>query len=370
MLEIGTRLGRYEIRAKLGDGGMGEVYLTHDTKLNRKVAVRILRSDVASDRSRISRFVQEAKAASALNHPNIITIYEIDETDAAHFIAIEFIGGETLGARVKRGHLKLGEVLEVAIQATSALAAAHEAGIVHRDIKPENVMLRHDGIVKVLDFGLAKLTEPAATDFVDSEAPTTVAIKTEPGMVMGTAVYMSPEQARGLPVDARSDIFSLGVLIYEMVARRRPFEGEDRIDVLASILGDKEPPPLARYRSEAPAELDRIVQKALAKHREDRYQSAKDLLIDLRQLKKRLELDAEIERTMPPQMVEIQRSGSVSATARTVPTEEAKAKSTATSSAEYLVNQFKLHKLAAMIALAALALVIVGAGFWYFKHSP
>jgi len=367
-LTTGTRLGRYEIRSKLGEGGMGEVYLAQDTKLNRKVALKILPAAVGSDRSRMSRFVQEAKAASALNHPNIITIYEIDVTDAAHFIAIEFVDGETLRARVKRARMNLSEVLEVAIQATSALAAAHEAGIVHRDIKPENLMLRHDGIVKVLDFGLAKLTEPAITDFVDSEAPTSIAIKTEPGTVMGTAIYMSPEQARGLPVDARSDIFSLGVLIYEMVARRLPFEGEDRIDVLASILSDKEPPPLARYLSEAPPELDRIVQKALARRCEDRYQSAKDLLIDLRQLKKRLELDAEIERTVPPQMVEIP-------TARAIPSPVVTANgTTATSTAKLgtasIANQVKALKFGATIMLCLLALVIAIAGFWYFKSRP
>ena len=216
----GTKLGRYEIRSKLGEGGMGEVYLAQDTKLDRKVALKILPSDVAADRNRMSRFVQEAKAASALNHPNIITIYKIDQTGSVHFIATEFIDGETLRECMRNASMKLGDVLDVATQIASALSAAHTAGIVHRDIKPENVMLRSDGIVKVLDYGLAKLTDRLPPESVDNEAPTRTAINTEPGVVMGTAIYMSPEQARGLQVDARTDIFSLGVLIHEMVRTR------------------------------------------------------------------------------------------------------------------------------------------------------
>src|SRR5438094_6299970 len=220
---------------------MGEVYLAQDTKLDRKVALKILPAEVAAHPDRIRRFVQEAKAASALNHPNIITIHEIDETDSINFIATEFIDGETLRERMQNAPTKLAEVLEVAAQVTSALSAAHAAGIVHRDIKPENIMLRRDGIVKVLDFGLAKLTERLQTELVDTEASTRAAVKTDPGVVMGTVVYMSPEQVRGLQVDARTDIFSLGVLIYEMVAGRPPFEGSNRSEIVAAILSDKEP---------------------------------------------------------------------------------------------------------------------------------
>ena len=255
----GTKFGRYEIRAQIGAGGMGEVYLAQDTKLDRKVALKILPAGVAADRGRMGRFVQEAKAASALNHPNIITIYEIEQFDSVNFIAIEFIDGNTLRERMRNAPMRLGEMLDVAAQIASALAAAHVACIVHRDIKPENVMLRPDGIVKVLDFGLAKLTEPLPPDSVDTQAPTSV--KTDPGTVVGTALYMSPEQARGLPVDARTDIFSLGILVYEMVAGRLPFEGSNVNEVMASILSDKEPPPLARYSTEVPAELERIVAK-------------------------------------------------------------------------------------------------------------
>src|SRR5947199_4496571 len=203
-LVAGTTLGRYEIRAPLGAGGMGEVYLALDTKLDRKVALKILPAEVAAHRDRMKRFVQEAKAASALNHPNIITIYEIDDTGSGHFIATEFIDGETLRQHLRSTPLKLGGVLDIAGQIASALSAAHTAGIVHRDIKPENNMLRRDGIVKVLDFGLAKLTEKPGTE-VDTNAPTVAKVTTDPGTVMGTASYMSPEQARGQKVDARTD---------------------------------------------------------------------------------------------------------------------------------------------------------------------
>src|SRR5712691_1484588 len=213
----GKRLGRYEIRSQLGAGGMGEVYLAQDTKLDRQVALKILPADVAAHPDRMKRFVQEAKAASALNHPNIVTIHEIGSSPTVregsstsaetHFIATEFIDGETLRERMRSVSIKLGEALDVAIQIARALAAAHAAGIIHRDIKPENVMVRRDGIVKVLDFGLAKLSEPPAVaggSSVDTEAATRALIKTNPGVVMGTASYMSPEQARGLQVDART----------------------------------------------------------------------------------------------------------------------------------------------------------------------
>src|SRR2546425_5404228 len=237
-LSSGTKLGRYEIRSKIGEGGMGEVYLAKDTKLDRKVALKILPAEVASHHDRMRRFVQEAKAVSALNHPNILTIHEIDESDTGHFIATEFIDGETLRERMRKGPLNVSEALDIATQIASALAAAHAAGIVHRDIKPENVMLRHDGIVKVLDFGLAKLTDRAPAELIDTEAPTRANVKTDPGVVMGTAIYMSPEQARGLPVDSRTNIFSLSVVLYEMIAGRLPFEGANRKEIMASVLSD------------------------------------------------------------------------------------------------------------------------------------
>jgi serine/threonine-protein kinase len=289
VLAPGTKLGRYEIRSQLGAGGMGEVYLAEDTRLDRKVALKILAKDLASDPDRMKRFVQEAKAASALNHPNIITIYEIDQTDSTPFIATEFIEGSTLRERMRVQALAVGEVLNVAIQIASALAAAHANGIVHRDIKPANIILRSDGIAKVLDFGIAKLIERGSQEWVDSEALTSP-IKTDSGVVMGTAIYMSPEQARGHQVDARTDIFSLGVVIYELLTGHLPFEGSSVYEIIAAILSDREPPPLG-YSREVPAELERIVSKALRKNRDERYQTIKDLLLDLQSLKQQLEFE-------------------------------------------------------------------------------
>src|SRR6266545_2200175 len=218
----GATLSHYRIVSQLGAGGMGEVYLAQDTKLDRKVALKILPADVAAHPDRMKRFVQEAKAASALNHPNIITIYEIEQIDSMNFIATEFIDGETLRERMRIAAMKLSEVLDVAIQTASALSTAHAAGIVHRDIKPDNIMVRRDGIVKVLDFGLAKLT-PTDALALDTQAATKPMIQTEPGRVMGTVAYMSPEQVRGLDLDARTDIWSLGVVLYEMLAGQAPF---------------------------------------------------------------------------------------------------------------------------------------------------
>ena len=345
---------------------MGEVYLAEDTKLNRKVALKILPEELASKRHRMQRFVQEAKAASALNHPNIITIYEIDETDSRHFMALEFIDGQTLRNRMRYSEMKIDQVLDVAIQTARALSAAHEAGIVHRDIKPENIMIRRDGIVKVLDFGLAKLTEATPTSEVDTEALTSAAL-TEPGQIIGTTTYMSPEQARGREVDSRTDIFSLGILIFEMVAQCLPFEGSNKTEILASILSDKATPPLARYSREAPNELERIVQKALAKERDQRYQSAKDLLIDLRQLRKRLEVEAELERTTADRSIvpsEVVTHAPHTAQASSAP------QTRPTSSAEYIVDQVKSHKRGALITLGIILVAVLAVGsFLYFKST-
>src|SRR4030095_7887225 len=279
----GDFVSHYKIHSKIGAGGMGEVYLATDTLLERKVALKVLPGDVTSSGHRIRRFLQEAKAASSLNHPHIITIHEVGEANSTWFIATEFIEGETLREAIKRTPLKIGRAIEISIQVASALAAAHEVNIVHRDIKPENIMLREDGYVKVLDFGLAKLMKQSV---LNPEASTMV--NTADGIVLGTLSYMSPEQARGLEVDARTDIWSLGVVLYEMVTGRPPFEGTTMSDVLASLL-DREPSPVARYSPEVPTDLERIIKKALAKNPEARYQTAKDLLIDLRGLKHELE---------------------------------------------------------------------------------
>jgi eukaryotic-like serine/threonine-protein kinase len=290
-LTVGTKLGRYEIRSQLGVGGMGKVYLAQDTRLDRKVALKILPDEVAADPDRMKRFVQEAKATSGLNHPNIITIYEIDQTDSTPFIATEFIEGSTLRERMRVQPLPIAEVLNVAVQIAGALAAAHANGIVHRDIKPENIIVRSDGIAKVLDFGLAKLTGQGSPEPVDSNAPTRDHFKTDSGVVMGTAIYMSPEQARGHQVDARTDMFSLGVVIYELLTGHLPFEGSGIYEIMAAILSDRESPPLSRYSREVPAELERMVSKALRKNRDERYQTIKDLLLDLQSLKQQLEFE-------------------------------------------------------------------------------
>lgn len=291
--ESGSRLGRYVIKRQLGSGGMGEVYLAEDQQLERTVALKFLPADFANDKERMRRFVLEAKAAAALNHPNIAHIYEIGEVNGTNFIAMECVDGKTL-RHLMRESMTVGNILDLAIQVASALVAAHASGVIHRDIKPENIVVRPDGYAKVLDFGLAKLTEKRGGT---SESSTIV--NTDPGVVMGTARYMSPEQARGLTVDERTDIFSLGVVIYEMAAGRPPFEATTGSDTIALIL-NKEPPPLARFSREVPAELERIVLKALAKNCEERYQSVKDLLIDLKHLKEELEFEIKLERSSSP----------------------------------------------------------------------
>src|SRR4030095_10067771 len=284
-LAPGDCLGGYQVRSQLGVGGMGEVYLAHDTRLDRRVALKILPPDVADNRERMLRFVQEAKAASALNHPNILTIYEIGSDGPTNFIASEFVEGEPWRQLIRKDEpLQLSLVLEFAIQTAAALSAAHAANIVHRDIKPENIMRRSDGIVKVLDFGLAKhTTDKFAT--LDTQSPTMPQFVTETGTVVGTAVYMSHEQARGMKLDQRTDIFSLGVVIYEMVTGHLPSGQTSPAESLAQLLSDKQPPPLARYAREIPDELERIVTKALRKNRDERYQTARDLQLDLQSLK-------------------------------------------------------------------------------------
>jgi serine/threonine protein kinase/Tfp pilus assembly protein PilF len=294
-LDAGTKLGRYEIRSQLGTGGMGEVYLAQDTTLDRKVALKILPPNLAEDTDRMSRFVREAKSASALNHPNIITIHEIGEIDGLHFIATEYIEGETLKTRLKMESLSLKSTLEIALQVVSALEAAHRAGIVHRDIKPDNIMVRYDGIVKILDFGLLKLIRSEGSE-VDKEAETKMQVKTSMGVIMGTVAYMSPEQARGQETDARTDIWSFGCVLYEMLTHQQPFPGETMPDVWANII-NAEPASILAHRSDTPAELERIIAKTVRKNREERYQSAKELINDLQQLQTRLLVESEIIRS-------------------------------------------------------------------------
>ena len=356
-LSAGTNLGRYEIRSKIGEGGMGEVYLAQDTKLDRKVALKILPADVAAHQDRMKRFVQEAKAASALNHPNIITIHEIDQADSVHFIATEFVDGETLRRRMNSEHLKLGKALDVAAQITGALAAAHGAGIIHRDIKPENIMLRSDGIVKLLDFGLAKLTERVKPELVDTEAPTRAVVKTHPGVIMGTVTYMSPEQARGLPVDARTDIWSLGVVLYEMLSGEPPFKGPTTSDILAAVL-EREPRPFSAAAQAVPTELRRIVAKALRKDRDERYQTVKDLLLDLRSLKQEIEFQAKMESSVLT-VDKTESQAAINVTHSQAPH--------ATSLSSQLAAQLRTHRIGALITLTFLVGALVLA-YFYFNH--
>lgn len=292
-LEPGQKVGPYQVIRAIGAGGMGEIFLADDQRLGRQVALKILPAQFTSDPDRARRFKQEARAASALNHPNIITIYEIGELDDHElFIATEYIEGRTL-REAEINALDLRGVLDIVIQVARALAAAHSAGIVHRDIKPENVMLRPDGVVKVLDFGLAKLVErvPRTTN---SQAETATFNSTTPGLVMGTVNYMSPEQARGLDVDARTDIFSCGALLYELLTGRTPFASATHADTIAAIL-KQEATPLTEFVPGMPAELQRIAGKMLRKDRDDRYQTAKDLLLDLKELREDLQLQAKLE---------------------------------------------------------------------------
>ena len=293
-LEVGQNIGHYKILALLGAGGMAEVYLAQDTQLGRQIALKLLPTEFTLDPERVRRFEQEAHAASALNHPNIVTIHEIGCSNSSHFIATEFIDGETLRQRLTNNRLQLNEALDITTQIASALSAAHAAGIVHRDIKPENVMLRRDGFVKVLDFGLAKLTLHQQETIPTHPSRTSV-VKTNPGMVMGTVQYMSPEQARGAEVDARADVWSLGVVLYETVTGRVLFEGETPSHVIVSIL---ESQPSAFFAElDLPPALQGIISKALCKSRAERYQTAAELALDLKNLKQDLEVEARLKRS-------------------------------------------------------------------------
>lgn len=290
---IGRDISHFKILDRLGEGGMGEVYSALDKRLDRKVALKLLPAEYTHEPDRVRRFEQEAKAASALNHPNIVTIFEIGRIEQLHYISQELIEGETLRDRIRQGPMPANEAIEIAWQAARALQVAHEAGIVHRDIKPENIMIRRDGFIKVLDFGLAKLTETRPSlSSIDSGVDTFIQAKTSPGTVLGTVTYMSPEQARGQDVDARSDLWSLGVVLYEMVVGQKPFRGETATDIIVSII-EREPPPLTRV----PPELDGVIRRLLAKNRDDRYQSAEELAMELKEVQRRLETDVEMVQT-------------------------------------------------------------------------
>ena len=305
-LLVDRTIGHYKISKRIGTGGMGEVYLVTDMTAGRKAALKLLPVRFTGDAERLKRFQQEAHAVVALNHPNILTVYEIGEDHSTHYIASELIEGETLRQRLMRGRIEVGEAVDVAIQVASALAAAHETGIVHRDIKPENIMLRPDGYVKVLDFGIAKLAESAFAEppsqcfgvpgATADEAESVTLAGTNLGSILGTVRYMSPEQACGAPVDKGTDIWSLGVVLYEMITGHAPFTGETPGETMSSIL-EKEPPPLTSYVAHTPAELQQIISKTLRKGRAERYQSAHELLEALQSLRRSMEFKAALERS-------------------------------------------------------------------------
>jgi serine/threonine protein kinase/tetratricopeptide (TPR) repeat protein len=331
---IGQLIGHYRIESLIGVGGMGEVYLARDERLGRKVALKLLPEQLTTDETQLSRFKTEARAASALNHPNILTVYEISSDGDRQFIATEFIEGVTLRACLSHGKINLRDALEVAVQVASGLAAAHETGVVHRDIKPENIMLRPDGYVKVLDFGIAKLNEQH-TAAGRRDAGKMAIHQTRPGLVLGTGRYMSPEQARGEEADARSDIWSLGVVIYEMVAGVPPFQGETPRDSIASILMT-EPPSLSGTLPDMPLKLESIVKRALRKNRDARYQTSKEMIADLRSLKAELDAKGLPFQTGAP--------------------------------AKHIVSKIKWNKQSALLTLAAVVLVLGGSAL-FVLHS-
>jgi serine/threonine protein kinase/Flp pilus assembly protein TadD len=361
-ISAGTKLGRYEVRSKLGEGGMGEVYLVEDTQLHRRVALKILPAGVAANQDRMRRFNQEATAAAALNHPNIAHIYEIGETDGLNFIAMEFIDGVTLREKIYHEPTELPKLLRLLQHTAEGLAKAHAAGIVHRDLKPDNIMVTRDGHAKILDFGLAKLVAPSGPGATNkagsSELPTAAMPQpSTPGSVMGTVGYMSPEQAQGQikEIDQRSDIFSFGCILFEAVTRQKAFEGESIIKSLHKIVYEPAP-SITDLKPSAPAELQRIVRRCLAKDKDERYQSIKDVAIELKELRREMKTDG--SPGIPSSLSEATGTGS---TADTV--------STSTSSAGYLFSGLLRHKLVSGTALVIL-IALAGAGFFYWHSRP
>jgi len=372
-LKPGQVLGHYVISSLLGAGGMGEVYLARDEKLGRRIAIKLLPTEFTNHQDRVRRFELEARAASALNHPNIVTIYEIGQSEASHFIATEFIDGKTLRqhmASLGSSGMDIGRVLDIAIQVGSALAAAHAAGIVHRDVKPENIMLRGDGLVKVLDFGLAKLALDQTAEIFDASLPLSM-VNTNPGVIMGTVRYMSPEQAKGLEVDSRTDIWALGVVIYEMTTGRAPFHGETPNEAIAAML-TKKPPAISRF-SEVPEELERIVVKALRKDREHRYKLASDLVADLKRLQRDIETEERLARSSAARHRRMRTAGSMNQAPPVGATNHASAAPTvrlsvpvSTASNKYLAsNVLDRKKVAALLV----AVLLVAGGFGLYRMA-
>ncbi|HKA19800.1 MAG TPA: protein kinase [Blastocatellia bacterium] len=368
---IARTVGRYKLLEKIGEGGMGEIYLAEDPTLNRRVALKLLPDRFTQDEDRVRRFEQEAKAASALNQPNIITIFEIGKADGAHYMVTEYIQGETLRQKMA-SNLTINSWLDVGIQVASGLKAAHEAGIIHRDIKPENVMVRPDGLVKLLDFGIAKLidrplfgeTENSYGTKPDVDAVEQAVNETSPGVIIGTVTYMPPEQLRGLKLDAGVDLFSLGVVLYEVITGESPFPGTSQVDVISAIL-DREPQPLANLRPEAPPELQRIISKALEKDRDHRYQSANDLLVDLTSLKHELEFQSRLD-------LSIRNTGEIAGGAGRSTTDLESVGTKAKSFGTMISSEIKRHKLLTsllVLMVIAIPLALVYLGYLLFSRN-
>ena len=362
-----TSLSHYRIVSRIGAGSMGEVYLAQDTRLDRKVALKILPADLAANRDRMQRFVREAKSAAALNHPNIAHIYEIGESNGVNFIAMEFIDGRTFG-EVIQSETDLRKLVRYLQHVVEGLSKAHAAGIVHRDLKPDNIMVTRDGHVKILDFGIAKLIEAQTLSGTSSEIDTAITLQhSQPGMVLGTVGYMSPEQARGRTndIDRRSDIFSFGCILFEAVTGHKAFAGEDAIDTLNKIIRGS-PPPITDLRPDASNRLQRIVRRCLAKDPKDRYQTTRDVAIELRELRRELANPAGIDITGAPASIKAAtgvhlKSPSPESAGSSSPPARA-------SSAEYLISQVKLNKPGAILTMGLLLLTAALIFFWYFAH--
>src|SRR2546423_7077994 len=369
-IAAGTHLGRYEIRSKIGAGGMGEVYLAEDTRLHRKVALKILPAELAANKDRMRRFEQEAQAAAALNHPNIAHIYEIGECGAVNFIAMEFVDGYTLREKIHGARADLKKLLRFLQHAAEGLAKAHAAGIVHRDLKPDNIMITRDGHAKILDFGLAKLLEPPQISGSGSSEVATAILPqhSTPGMILGTVGYMSPEQAQGKTdeIDQRSDIFSFGCILFEAVTGRKAFEGKDAVESLNKII--REPvAPIGDLNPSAPADLQRVVRRCLAKDPDERYQTIKDVAIELKEVRR--ELEASGIDTVVPTSMDIRTKelpGAAISTPTSMPPASLRQQA---SSAEYIVSGIKQHKLAAVVTLLFIVIAAAGVGFYLHAHN-
>ena len=371
-LATGAKLGRYEIRSKIGAGGMGEVYLAQDTKLERKVALKILTVEIARDQQPLHRFMQEARAASALSHPNVAHIYEIGEAKGLHFIAMEYVEGEGLDKKIGGRPVGVTEIMDIAIQVADAIDEAHAKGITHRDIKSSNIMITPRGRVKVLDFGLAKIAVGATLRTSDSEVAPPV--ETTTGVVMGTVNYMSPEQALGREVDHRTDIFSFGVVLYEMATGRLPFTGETVTETIDRIVHGQ-PEAIARLNYELPAEFEVIVKKALRKDRDERYQVIRDLVIDLKDLKRELDISERLERSAVPTLTSIEVSPPPLMQASAVTTDSPAPESGTilaarpTTSAEYIFNEIKRHRAGALVIFSAVLVAAIALGVGLYKFA-